>query len=124
MPTKIKILLVEDDQAILEMYKMKFTEEGYDITAAEDGMTALEAAKKEIPKMVLLDIILPKLDGFSVLEELKKDPKTKNIPVLLLSNLGQDSDKEKGKKLGAVDYCVKSDLTPMQLVEKVRTYIK
>lgn len=123
MPNKIKILLVEDDQAILEMYKMKFTEEGYDITTAEDGMAALEAAKKEIPRMVLLDIILPKLDGFSVLEELKKDPKTKNIPVLLLSNLGQDSDKEKGKKLGAVDYCVKSDLTPMQLVEKVRTYI-
>jgi|SRR3989344_3103778 len=121
---KIKIVLVEDDPSILEMYTLKFTEEGYDIKTAEDGAAGLDLVKKELPKIVLLDIILPKLDGFSVLEEIKKDPKIKDIIVLLLSNLGQDSDKEKGKKLGAVDYCVKADLTPQQLVEKVREYIK
>lgn len=121
---KIKILIVEDDEALMEMYKMKFLEEGFDVIAAEDGLDGLETAKKNVPDIILLDIILPKIDGFSVLEELKKDAKTKDAPVILLSNLGQDSDKEKGKNMGAIDYCVKADLTPMQLVEKVRSYLK
>lgn len=121
---KIKILIVEDDEVLIEMYKMKFNEEGFDVNVAKDGVSGLDCAEKDLPQIILLDIILPKLDGFALLEELKKGAKTKDVPVILLSNLGQDSDKEKGEKLGAIDYCVKSDFTPMQLVEKMRNYLK
>lgn len=122
--TKTKILIIEDDQTLIEMYKTKFIEEGFDVACAEDGLAGLEAAKKNAPHIILLDVIMPELDGFMVLEELKKDAKTKNIPVILLSNLGQESDREKGKKLGAIDYCVKADFTPNELVERVRKYLQ
>ena len=121
---KIKILLIEDDVTLIDMYKMKFSEEGFEIFLESRGVTGLESAKKNSPDLILLDIILPEMDGFAILEELKKDSKTKKIPVILLSNLGQDSDKEKGMKLGAIDYCVKADFTPNELVDKIRGLLK
>lgn len=120
MPEKRKILLVEDDLTLMEMYKMKFTEEGYEVLVSTNGADAIDQGKKELPDIVLLDIILPGMDGFAILEALKKDQKTKAIPVILLSNLGQDSDMEKGKKLGAVDYLVKANFTPTQVAEKIK----
>ncbi len=119
-----KIVLIEDDNVILEMYKLKFKEEGFELSLATDGEEGLELIKKEKPALVLLDIILPKMDGFAVLAALKKDDSTKNIPVLLLTNLGQKADIEKGKEMGANDYIVKSSLTPTQVVEKIKNYIK
>jgi len=117
----IKIVLIEDDKTLIEMYNLKFQEEGFILMSSENGEAGLELIKKEVPALVLLDIMMPKMDGFAVLTEMKKDGKTKNIPVLLLSNLGQKSDIEKGKSLGATDYIVKASMTPSQVVEKIKS---
>lgn len=124
MAKKASILLIEDEEMIATMYRTKFSMEGQTITTAADGAEGLEKAKTLKPDIILLDIILPKLDGFAVLRELKKDPATKDIPVLLLTNLGQDDDIRKGKELGADDYFVKSNHTPAEIVAKVREMMK
>ena len=118
-----KILIVEDDSALLEMYKVKFEEEGLSLITASDGEAGLELAKRELPQAILLDIMMPKMDGFAVLTEIKKNPATKNIPVLMLSNLGQKTDVDKGQQLGAVDYIIKASMTPTQVVDKVRGFL-
>lgn len=118
------ILLVEDDEALVDMYLTKFKAEGLSHIFAKNGEDGLALAKKDLPALILLDIMMPKLDGFSVLAELKKDPKTKDIPVIILSNLGQDSDLTKGKELGAIDYVVKASMTPSQIVDKAKIYLK
>src|SRR3989338_523683 len=118
-----KILLVEDDHTLTEMYALKFKESGLELLLAADGLTGLEIAKKELPAVILLDIMMPKMDGFAVLTELKKDNSTKNVPVIMLSNLGQDNDIEKGKKLRANDYIVKASMTPTQVIDKIKSYL-
>ena len=121
---KKKVLLVEDDKTISLMYKIKIETGGFEVLTADNGADGLELAKKQKPDIVMLDVILPQLDGFSVLEELKKDASTKNIPVVMLTNLGTEEDKEKGEKLGAADYLVKASLTPAQVEEKIKQYLK
>ena len=118
-----KIILVEDDTAIADMYQLKFKEEGFNIMVAHDGESGLALSRRELPDVILLDVMMPKMDGFAVLTELKKDAKTKAIPVLLLTNLGQKADREKGEQLGAVDYVVKASLTPGQVVDKIKKYL-
>ena len=120
---KIKVLLVEDDKMIIDMYTLKFNQEGYDIVQAENGKDGLALAKKNITDIILLDIILPQMDGFTVLKELKADDSTKNIPVVLLTNLGQDGDVKKGLELGAKDYLIKANFTPSQVVDKVKSVL-
>ena len=126
MPDKTKtILIIEDEETISSMYKAKLEESGkFKVLTAYDGVSGLEAARKEKPDIVMLDVILPQIDGFSVLAELKKKDATKKIPVIMLTNLGTDEDKEKGKKLGAADYLVKANLTPSQVEEKIKQYFK
>lgn len=119
----VKILLVEDDETLVKMYALKFKEENLNLLVAKEGEAGLKQAQKELPNAILLDIMMPKMDGFAVLVELKKGDKTKNIPVLMLSNLGQEADIAKGKALGAADYIVKSSMTPAEVVAKVRTYL-
>ncbi len=120
---KQKVLLIEDDADLVEMYKLKFIGSGYEIITSFKGAEGLELAKKEKPDIILLDIILPEVDGFAILTELKKDPKTRNIPVLMLTNLGQESDIKKGKELGVTDYLIKANFTPSEVVEKVKKLI-
>ncbi len=117
---KVKVLLVEDEKMLADMYTTKFTMEGFDAQKAYDGQAGVEAAKQFMPDIVLLDVIMPKVDGFAALKMLKEDPTTKNIPVVLLTNLGQDEDVKKGKQLGAVDYFVKANHTPAEVVAKAR----
>jgi len=124
MNSKQKILLIEDDKMLLEMYSSKFNREGYDIITAENGSDGLKMAKENKPDLILLDIILPKLDGFATLKEIRGDANIKNTPVILLTNLGQDQDIQKGKALGADDYFVKANHTPTEVVEKVRELLK
>ena len=121
---KKKVLLVEDDKTISLMYKIKIETGGFEVLTADNGADGLSLAKKQKPDIIMLDVILPQLDGFSVLEELKKDASTKNIPVVMLTNLGTEEDKEKGEKLGATDYLVKASLTPAQVEEKIKQYLK
>ncbi|MBU0596568.1 response regulator [Patescibacteria group bacterium] len=116
----INVLLVEDDTFLANIYKTKFEMEGFKISVSENGESGLADAKKKMPDVILLDILLPKMDGFTVLENLKKDNTTKSIPVILLTNLGQKDDVEKGLKLGAVDYLIKAHFKPSETVEKVR----
>ncbi len=122
MPTdkKVKLLLVEDEKMLADMYTTKFVMEGFDAQKAYDGQAGVDLAKTFIPDIILLDVIMPKLDGFAALKMLKDNASTKNIPVILLTNLGQDEDVKKGKQLGAVDYFVKANHTPAEVVVKVR----
>ncbi len=117
---KTKILLIEDEEMLANMYEVKFKNEGYDLEKALDGAQGLEKAKSLKPDFILLDIIMPKMDGFSVLKALKEDPETKDIPVMLLTNLGQDEDRERGKQLGAIGYLVKANITPSEVVAEVK----
>ncbi|HNV96728.1 MAG TPA: response regulator [bacterium] len=121
---KIKVLIVEDEEMLVNMYISKFEKEGFEPMKASNGKTGLELAQKENPNIILLDVIMPEMDGFMVLKELKSDAKTKNIPVIMLTNLGQDEDIKKGNELGAKDYLVKANLTPAQVVDKVKEILK
>lgn len=120
---KKKILLIEDDSFISQMYDIKFKQTNYDFLLARDGEEGLQIMKSVKPDIVLLDIILPEMDGFTVLEEIKKDPALASIPILLLTNLGQQENIQKGLSLGAKDYIVKAHSTPQEVVEKVKAYL-
>lgn len=118
--TTASILLVEDDEFLAEIYQKKFEMEGFKISVSDNGEKALVDVKKKKPDLILLDILLPKLDGFAVLEKLKADKETKDIPIIMLTNLGQKDDVEKAQKLGAVDYMIKAHFKPSEIVDRVR----
>lgn len=122
--TKPKILLIEDDKMIVDMYKMRLESEDYEVIVTDKGSEVIELAKAHQPVVILLDIILPETDGFSILQILKKDVETKNIPIMLLTNLGQESDQEKGVDMGANDYLIKSQHTPADVIVKINKLIK
>ncbi|MBI2626120.1 MAG: response regulator [Candidatus Nealsonbacteria bacterium] len=119
---KQKIVLIEDDETLAEVLYSELTEAGFDVSPAFDGKEGLKQAKEKKPDLVLLDLILPEMHGFEVLEELKKSPDTVNIPVIILSLLGEDEDIKKGLKLGANDYIVKSSHAIAEIVEKVKNF--
>lgn len=120
---KYKIVLVEDDTFLAGIYASKFESAGFEVCLAADGEAGLRMIEKEVPDVILLDILMPKMDGFEVLEHLKSNDKIKNIPVILLTNLGQKEDVERGLKLGAVDYLIKAHFMPHETVEKVNKVI-
>jgi len=122
--SKTKVLIVEDDPTLAEMYGTKFTAEGFDVLHAGDGVEGLEMAKTKKPDAILLDVMMPKMDGFATLKELKADKILKKIPVIMLTNLGQEEDVKKGKDLGAEDYFVKANQTPAEIVAKVKGLLK
>lgn len=109
---------------ISSMYKTKFEVDGFEVFIADNGVSGLELVKKAKPDIIMLDVILPQLDGFSVLDQIKKDKTTKDIPVIMLTNLGTDEDKRKGEIMGVSDYLVKANLTPGQVSEKVKKALK
>lgn len=117
------VLLVEDDEMLNAMYKAKFEKEGYAVVTAFNGSEGLKMALANHPDIVLLDIIMPKMDGFAALKKMQKNDSTKAIPVILLTNLGQEEDIKKGKELGAADYFIKANHTPQEVVEKVQKLI-
>lgn len=117
------ILLAEDDKFISRAYKVGFEKAGLHVVLACDGTDALEKIRKEKIDIVLLDIIMPQKNGFEVLSEIKRDQALRHIPVVMLSNLGQDSDMVKAKSMGALDYMVKSNFSMKDVVEKVSQWI-
>ena len=121
---KKKLLIVEDDKMIGTMYKTKLEQEGFIVLQAEDGSQGLEMAIRDKPDLIMLDVIMPQLDGFTVLQELRGNPSTKHTPIIMLTNLGTDEDKAKGQKFGATDYIVKANLTPSQVSELIKKYLK
>lgn len=118
-----KVLVVDDDQALLEMYTMRLKEEAFEVIVARNGEEALARAVDSKPDVILLDVMMPKVNGFDVLDILKSTPETKKIPVLILTVLIQDADRERGLKAGAEDYLVKSETMPGQVIEKVKQVI-
>jgi len=124
MAANKKILVIEDDKFLRKVYESKLPKEGYLVISAGDGEAGLAAMKKELPDLVLLDLIMPKMTGFDVLVEVKKDPKLAKIPILVLSNLGQDEDNARAKALGARDFMIKSNFSIKEVVEKIKAYLK
>ncbi|MBU1126696.1 response regulator [Patescibacteria group bacterium] len=118
------ILIAEDDKFLAKIYATKFKKIGLAVDIAEDGQAALDMMKKDKPKLLLLDLIMPKVDGFEVMQKMNADPALKKIPVLVLSNLGQESDIEKAEKLGAKEFIIKSDMSIAEVVKKIQSHLK
>lgn len=118
-----KILLVEDDMALRDIYSTRFLAEGYEVATASDGEQALTVAVKEKPDLILLDIMMPKISGFDVLDILRTTPETKTCKIIIMTALSQPADVEKGKMLGADEYLVKSQVTLTDVVDKVKSVL-
>jgi len=119
-----KILLVEDDPFLIEIYSTKLKEADYEVDTAEDGDTALRKLKDNVPDLLLLDVVLPNFNGWEILRKIKSDDKIKGIKVVVLSNLGEKQEIEKGVKLGADKYLVKAHYTPSEVIEEVKKILK
>jgi CheY-like chemotaxis protein len=115
----VKVLLIEDDEFAAEMYRLRLVADGYTVVLGQDGEEGLRMATDERPDFIYLDLRLPGLDGFEVLERLRSDPGTWHIPVIILSNYGEPELRERGLKLGALEFLVKADTTPAQLSTRV-----
>lgn len=119
MNEKYKVLIVEDDIPLLDLYDKKFTSKGFSVIRADDGEKGVSAALKETPDAIVLDLMLPVMNGFEVLKKIKKSDKTKNIPVIILSNYGEMPNITEGLLSGAVEYLIKVEHTPEEVVEIV-----
>ena len=118
------ILIIEDDKFLRELIARKLIKEGYEISEAVDGEEGMKKVKEEKPDLVLLDLILPGIDGFEVLSRMREESALASIPVIILSNLGQREDVEKGLRMGAVDYLIKAHFTPGEIIEKIKNTLK
>jgi len=118
-----KILLIEDEKILAEMYMDKFSEAKFEVVLALDAETGLKMVQKEKPDLIVLDIILPKSDGISFLENLRKDKKVSSMSVVVLSNYDDPRARREARKLGAMDYLIKTDFTPTGLTEKIKEYL-
>ena len=121
--TQKKVVIVEDDDHISKVYEIKFAKEGIKTVIARDGEEGVIVITAEKPDMIILDLMVPKKDGFAVLEEIKKNPELANIPVIVLSNLGQKVDQERALALGANEYLVKVNQPIQEIIDKVKAYL-
>jgi len=121
---KMKILLVEDDPFLLGMYAAKFELANFKVIIATDGEKAYQAAKKESFDIILLDVVLPKINGLEVLQKFRAGKENKTTPVVMLTNLSQKNEVDEALRLGAVDYLIKAHFMPSEVVEKIKTILK
>lgn len=121
--SKKNILVVEDDKFLIKAYNIKFSKAGFSVITAMDGASGLDVARNEKPQLILLDLMLPKIDGFEFLKRMSEDEKIKNIPVIVLSNLGQQIDKDKAISLGAKEYLIKADYSLENIIEIINKHI-
>ncbi len=119
MEDDVKVLLIEDDEFAAEMYRVRLVADGYTVVIGATGEEGLRIATEESPDFIYLDLRLPGLDGFEVLERLRANPATTSIPVIILSNYGEPELRQRGLKLGALEFLVKADTTPAQLSTRV-----
>jgi CheY-like chemotaxis protein len=118
------VLVVEDDTFLSSVHKNKLAKEGFEVVITGNGREALQFAKERRPDIILLDLIMPVMDGFETLKALKADPALREVTVIILSNLSQEEDKQKFLDMGAVEYVVKANVSFSQVVEKVRQYLR
>ena len=121
---EIRVLFVEDDPTVAQMYRLKLELDGYQVIMAKDGEEGLRLADEIEPDIIFLDIRLPKVDGFAVLEGLRSREETRNVPVVILSNYGEQELVERGLKLGALEYLIKSQTTPANLSRGVEGWLR
>jgi CheY-like chemotaxis protein len=121
---RVRVLFVEDDPSVAQMYKLKLELDGYDVEVVSDGEKALEVAQGNPPEIIFLDIRLPKLDGFGVLEALRKDSRTRAVPVVILSNYSEQQLIDRGLRLGALEYLIKTQTTPARLSLGLEGWLK
>ena len=119
-----KVLIIEDDKFLRDLIFQKLAKEGFKTLGAVDGEEGLKLASTEVPHLILLDLLLPGVDGFEVLKRLKADKKTSSVPVVVLSNLGQKEDIDRAMKDGAEDFMVKAHFTPSEIIAKIRSIIQ
>lgn len=120
---KLKILIIDDEESVLKMYKIAFDQTGFESVLASNGPDGIEIAKTQNPKLILLDILMPEVNGLDVLKELKQDEKTKNIPVYLLTNIQEGGVTEQAMKLGAEKYFMKAEYEPLKLAEAIKNIL-
>jgi len=118
-----KILLVEDDDALANIYIVRLQAEGFDVRRVSNGEDALDAALNYHPNLVLLDVMMPKVSGFDVLDILRNTPETANLKIIMLTALSQDSDKQRAESLGVDDYLVKSQVVIADVIERIRHHL-
>ena len=114
-----KILLIEDEELMINLLERKLAQEGYEVSIAKDGIEGLEKMKKTKPDIVLLDIVMPRMGGFEVMEEMVKNKELKKIPIIVISNSGQPVELDRAKRLGAKDWLIKTEFDPQEVLEKV-----
>jgi len=114
-----KILLIEDEKLMIELLEKKLIQEGYKISVAKDGKEGLDKMNETRPDLILLDIIMPQMGGFEVMEKMNKDTDLKKIPVIVISNSGQPVELDRAKRLGARDWLIKTEFDPQEVVDKV-----
>ena len=114
-----KILIIEDEEIIRDLLQKKLSQEGYEISVAKDGQEGLRLMKEVKPDLILLDIVMPKIGGFEVMEEMQKEDELKSIPVIVVSNSGQPVEIDKAQALGAKDWLIKTEFDPKEVIEKV-----
>ena len=124
MDKKYKVMIVEDDDSITQVYNFKLKAEGIDSIVAKDGEEAVAKVISEKPDLILLDLMLPKKDGFWVLEQVRKNPASMVTPIIVISNIWEQSDKEKALVLGANEFLVKVDVSIPQIIEKIKENLK
>lgn len=117
------ILIIEDDEFLRGLISKKLSTEGFNMISAVDGEEGIKKVKEQKPDLILLDLVLPNIDGFEVLAKVKADPNVSSVPVIILSNLSQNEDISKGIKLGAVDYIIKAQFTPEEIAEKIKNIL-
>jgi DNA-binding response OmpR family regulator len=122
-PTKKKILLVEDDDYLANVYQTRLIAEGLDVERVNDGENALAAATKYKPDLILLDIMMPKISGFDVLDILRNTPATAKMKIVMVTALGSDADQKRAKGLGADDYLIKSQVVIADVVERIKQHL-
>lgn len=118
------ILLVEDDPFLVDIYTTKLKEGGFEVDVASDGAEALKKLKEQKPDLLVLDIVLPYIDGWALLRKIRKEPTFKNLKIIILSNLGQKEDVEKGMRFQIEKYLIKAHFTPRQVVEEIKKSLK
>ncbi|MDO8524170.1 MAG: response regulator [bacterium] len=115
-----KILILEDEVIILELLTKKLQREGYEVKTAQNGKEGLAMMEKEVPDLVLTDVIMPEKDGFDVILEMKQNELLKNVPIIIISNSGQPVEIDRAKELGVDDWVIKTDFDPQEIVQKVQ----
>lgn len=120
----IRVVLVEDEEVLLEVLESKLKKEGFEVFSAKDGMAGLDLIKAIRPDIILLDVVMPRMDGFEVLEHLREDAELTKIPVIIISNSGQDVEIGRALALGVKDYLVKAEFDPQEVLDKIRGQLK